>query len=366
MANEVVRTNGATVHRQEFGAQELTVVRETAGMAVAAREKAAVEARHIMAMNRPRNIEQSREQLLKACSYPDFAETAWYSRPAGRAKNKQTGQWEETYAEGFSIRFAEEAIRAFGNIYPEMAIVFESEDTRIVRVTVTDLQSNLPYSNEILIKKQVERKKLKDGQVAIGERVNSSGEKVFIVEATDDEILQRVNALRSKSIRTDGLRLIPAWLKEECKRAIFATLDGQVKSDPDAARRKVIDSFAQLGIRVKDLEEYLGHQIERISPKEITELRTLYTAVKDGEVSWVDVIADKEAAKDHGDGQPGSKQAAQDIAEEKLRKIREETAQQQGTATVSEETPSQASQETSAEPPKGQSRGFTFTPGGKR
>lgn len=345
------------VTREEFGATQLEVVRETAAAAVAAREKAAVEARYIVAMRQRRKIEITRQELLKSCRHPDFAEAAWYKRPAGRAKNKKTGQWEDTYAEGFSIRFAEEALRCFGNVYPEMSVVFESDDTRIVRVTVTDLEANLPYSTEIVIRKQVERKKLKEGQVAVGQRINSSGDPVFIVEATDDEILSKQNALRSKSIRTDGLRLIPAWLKAECKREIFEAMEGQVKNDPDAAKRRIIDSFSALGITVTDIEEYLGHQIERIAPKEIVDLRTLYTALKDNEISWDEAMESRSPSPEE---RSGSKEAAQKVAEEKLRKAKEGQPAKEAEAE-SESEPNAKAEHTQ----RGQNRGFSFG-GGKK
>jgi hypothetical protein len=351
---------GAAVQREEFGASQLQLVRETAAAAVAAREKAAVEARYIMALQRPRNIEVSRQELLKACKYPDFASAAWYKRPAGRTQNPETGKWEDVFAEGFSIRFAEEAIRAMGNIYPDASIVYESDEFRIVRVTVTDMEANVPYSSEIVIKKQVERRKLKEGQTAIGERLNSRGEKVYLVEATEDEVRIRVNNEKSKAIRTDGLRLIPAWLKAECKRAIDATLEGEVKQDPDAQKRKVIDGFAESGVSVAELEEYLGHPMERLNPKEIIELKRLWVAVTNGEVSWAEVLEGRQASRENEPPKTGSKDAARKVAEEKLRQAKGETAE--ASAPIAEEEPPKPAEEST----KGKPRGFDFGGGGAK
>lgn len=317
----LTRANGgATVQREEFGATELQTIQETASTAVAAREKAAVEARYIVAMRRPRSLEKVRQDLLKACSNHDFAESSWFVIP--------------NRGEGFTIRFAEEALRCMGNVYPETMTVYENAQLRMIRSTVTDLESNTTYSSEIIVQKTIERKNLKKGQQALGERINSYGDKVYIVEATDDEVTVKQNSAKSKAIRTDGLRLIPSWIKEEAKRAIFATMEGKAKADPDAEKRKLIDSFAEYGVKVPDLEQYLGHTIEKIVPKEIVDLRKVYVAVVNGDVSWVELMEECPPSEEE---QHGSVEAAQKVAEEKLAKIREETGQAKATAEVKAE-----------------------------
>lgn len=65
--------NGAAMVTQGFGEQSVTPHAETAAQAVAAREKAAVEARYIMAMRMPRSIEAFRVAILDECRCPGFA-----------------------------------------------------------------------------------------------------------------------------------------------------------------------------------------------------------------------------------------------------------------------------------------------------
>ncbi|MTW31049.1 hypothetical protein, partial [Streptococcus pneumoniae] len=57
---------GLTV-REEFGAVETQKSAETSQSAVQARATAEIQARYIMAMNRPRSIEGFRVNLLKEC-----------------------------------------------------------------------------------------------------------------------------------------------------------------------------------------------------------------------------------------------------------------------------------------------------------
>src|SRR3954464_1839255 len=96
---------------------------ETSSSAIAAREKASVEARFIMAANRPRDFETSRRRLVDACKRPGFAAMARYSKPVGRER-----------IEGLSIRFAEEARVLWGNMDVTVLLVFDDDMRRIYRV----------------------------------------------------------------------------------------------------------------------------------------------------------------------------------------------------------------------------------------
>lgn len=252
---------------------------EVAIAAVSARAKAEVEARYVIALQRPRNIDQTRITILAACRRPKFAEGARYRKPVGGNNT----------VEGLSIRFAEEAIKAMTNIVTDAMVIWEDNDRRNIRITVTDLESNTTYSDDIIISKTVERKKLKDGQAAISERMNSYGEKVFLVAATEDDIANKVAAAKSKVIRNSGLRLIPQDILEEAEETIIETLR-KGGEDPAAAKKKLCDAFASIGVQPAELERLLGHSLDTVSPKELIDLRATYSAIKDGETSWKEVI----------------------------------------------------------------------------
>ena len=128
----------------EMGGQPhaLAGVHETAISASAAQARASVEARFVMALHRPRDIDNVRVRLLKECKRPGFAEVARYSRPIGNTK-----------IEGPSIRFAEAAIRHMGNIDAQAHTIYDSAENRILRVEVTDLETNATYSKEITVRK---------------------------------------------------------------------------------------------------------------------------------------------------------------------------------------------------------------------
>lgn len=294
------------MQREDFSGTELEIRPETAASAVAAREKAAVEARYIVALRRPRDMETVRVRLLRECDRPGFAEVARYKKPTGGK-----------FIEGPSIRFAEAALRCLGNVYPEQSIVFEDDQQRIVRVTVTDLESNLSYASEILVKKTVERREPKEGQEIISERVNSVGKKVYLVYASDDEVQMKQNALVSKALRNSGLRLLPGDIQEECMDRVLATQRKKDKDDPDAAKRKLIDAFAAIGIEPADLQAYIGHSLDRVQPAELADLRSIYATLRDSETTW-DAIMEAR-------GVTGSAADARKVAEEKIARMTKAT-----------------------------------------
>ena len=322
---EKANGNDHAIVRQEFGAVQEAQQPETAAMAVAAREKTAIEARYVMAERHPRSIEQFRIDILKECQRPGFAEVARYRRPVGKAKSAVTGQWEQTYAEGPTIRFIEAAIRAFRNIFPEVVTVFDNEAIRICRATVTDLEANIAYSTEVQIPKAVEKRGFQNrktgeweppkGRDVVSQRTNSAGDTTYLVLATIDEIIVRQNALLSKAIRTQAQRLMPADIVDECMEAVLTTLRARDKEDPDASRRRLIDAFTALNIPPDELEQYLEKKLERIQPKDLEELRAVHAAIKDGQTTWEAIMIEKNPTV-------GSAEEQERVAAEKLASMR--------------------------------------------
>ena len=255
---------------------------ETASSATAAKMKAIVQARYEVAFFRPRDMDSVREKMLKECRRPSFAEVARYNKPIGKG------------VVGPSIRFAEMAVRCMSNIVVETTTVYDDREKRIVNVSVTDLEGNVPYAQDVTISKAVERRKVKEGDVVLRQRTNSYGDTVYLLEATDDEILNQQNALISKAIRTLGLRLIPGDIVDECMDMVVDTQRNKDATDPDAAKRKLFDSFVSVGVSVDDLKKYLGHSGETLNPKELAGLRGIFSAIREGETTWREVMDGKD------------------------------------------------------------------------
>lgn len=267
-----------------IGSIPTAVTAETASTVLAAQAKATIEARYIIAMRQPRDLDIVREKMLKECRRPGFAEVARYNKPIGKG------------IQGPSIRFAEAAIRSMGNIDVQTPTIYDDREKRIMRVITLDLEANSGYSSDITIEKTVERRNVKPGDVVIRQRLNKENIPVFIIEATEDDLLNKQNALISKAVRTNGLRLVPGDIVDECMDLCIATQKKRDSEDPDAAKRKIFDSFGNIGVSVEQLKAFLGNDGSTLTPKELADLRATYTAIKDGDTTWHEVV--EEAAKD--------------------------------------------------------------------
>lgn len=268
---------------------------ETATAAAMARAKAVVSARYEVALHKPRNWDQVRQEVVYECRRPSFANDkgALYRKPVGNG------------VEGLGIRFVEMAFRCMKNVEVNTELTYEDEHKEVHRCSVTDLEANVPYATEIIVGKTVERSRPEDDGSYFRVRLNSYNKPVYTVTATDDDLLNKRAALQSKAIRALGLRLIPGDIQNEAEQVIRQTRLDQAARDPDAERRRMIDAFGELNVRAVDLVEYLGHPVDRCSPTQLVELRGLYSALRDGEATWkqvMDAKADREAGQ--GDRPP--------------------------------------------------------------
>lgn len=310
-------TNGASqsLQRLGFGEQSLETRRETQSAALAERAKAQVQARYIMALQRPRNLDEVRVRILSHCGRPGFAEAAEYAKPVG-------GQ----AIRGPSIRFVETALQEYGNVMPDITITYDDETKRVTSVTLTDLERNITYSDDAIVEKIVERRKVKPGDEVVGQRTNSRGEPTYIVRATEDEVANKAASAVSKKLRNLGLRILPADIVDEAMGVCKHTRANRDAADPNAARKRLVDAFAQLGVMPRALTDYLGHSIEESSPSELDELRVVYQAVRDGEARWSDIVDTKQAAtapstgaaKDEAGKASAKQPSAIDAVKEKL------------------------------------------------
>lgn len=273
--------NGA---RDFTGVEIVNRVGETAAAAVAEKARAMVNARYIMAMQRPRDLDLVRVKLLRACQRVTFAKIARYKKPIGKG------------VVGWTIRFVEEAIRTLTNISIDVEVVFDDLAQRHLMITVVDLESNVPYSQTIVVEKSVERTD-RTGRDVISQRQNSQGKTTYLVAATEDELRMKQGAEISKAIRTEGLRLIPGDILDECLQHIQKALTANFAGDPDAARKEACDAFAELGVMPPDLKAYVGFDLGQMRAEHVRELVELHSAIKNGEVTWVEALEDRFAER---------------------------------------------------------------------
>lgn len=256
---------------------------ELAATAAASGAKALIEAKFTVALHRPRSELNARAKILDACKRSGFAENAKWEREQGWDAEKNRPK----IIDGFTIRFAETAIQCWGNVDTTACITWDDDDKRMVRITVTDLETNISYTDELVLEKTVERNKVKDGVEILKKRTNSKGKDVFIIRATEDELIAKVNKGKSQSIRTNGLRLLPQDILAEAWAQCIKTMSEGDK-DSGAAVKKIADAFASIGVSPSELEKYLGHSLTAISPGQLKSLRKIYAAINEGEADWSD------------------------------------------------------------------------------
>jgi len=268
---------------------------ETASAGVAAKAKALAEARYVMALRQPRVWDAVRQDLLGECKRPSFArnKSALYNKPIGGG------------VEGLGIRFVEVALRCMKNVSVDVSQVYEDDQKEIHSVVVVDLEANVPYSQDVRVSKTVERSFPSDDGSYVSVRKNSKGKPVYTVIGTEDDILNKRQALISKAVRTLGLRVIPGDLQDEAEAIIRKIRLDDAARDPDAERKAIIDAFGELGVPATDLIEYIGHDIATCTPKELVDLRGVYAAIRDGEATWAQ-------AREQAANRPGAKAPSTD------------------------------------------------------
>jgi hypothetical protein len=107
------------------------------------------------------------------------------------------------------------------------------------------------------------------------------------VRANEDDMQTKLASAVSKGIRTFALRLVPADILEECLDKILAG----PKEDPAAMRKRIVDSFASMGVGPDDLKKYIGiKDLSLITAPQLQTLRETYTAIREGELSVDEIL----------------------------------------------------------------------------
>jgi hypothetical protein len=253
---------------------------DPAAVAAAEAAKARIQSAYLYAMHNPRDFDSSRDKILTACRRPAFAEKVEYVKPVGQKKIR-----------GPSARFAELAMREWRNVLTETSIIYEDTHVRRLHVLCIDLETNTQHGQELAIEKTVERKKPTEDREIISERTNTKGEKVYVVAATEDELFNKQNAMISKIKRNEGLRLIPTDIIDEAVEIARETIKNEDAKDPSAAKKKILDSFSEIGVKPNMIKQFLGHSLDDVlAPAELGELRRMYRAITDGEAKWKDYM----------------------------------------------------------------------------
>lgn len=282
--------------RQGFGSTELLRQTETMSTAMAAAAQASIQARYIMAMKAPRELMKARAAIMEQAERPTFAEAAIYRLPREKW-NPQTRKREKTVIEGPTIRFAEAVRLAWRNLISEIVVVHEDAETRVLLVTTTDLETNITETGPVTVKKVKEVQKVYPDTKVLSVRTNSEGQKTYTVPSNPSDVDQAQNSAVARVKRNQILALIPANVKSDAIAACKATLTNQTRQQLGERQRAAAKAFSDLNVPDGQLTEYLGHPVTEATVEELTDLRGIATALREGTAKWSQIYREAMEAR---------------------------------------------------------------------
>jgi len=245
----------------------------------------------VIARKFPRDEVAAEKKMLKAATRPVFADDAIYSYPRGW--KYIDGRRIRNYVEGPSIVLAREAARSWTNIRFGLEVIVDDEEDRTIRAYAYDMETNVKVTMEDSFKKLVQRKIYEDGK--------DTGQTRWEV-ADERELRELTNRRGAIAVRNCILQLIPTDIVDNVRNACEVTLRQQAAEHKDETISKVIKAFSAINVSVKMIEKKLGHKLEESTPEELTDLRKIYSSIKDGNSSWSEYteVKKSEESKDEG------------------------------------------------------------------
>lgn len=246
---------------------------------------ARIEGQVFMARQFPRNEDQAYQSIMRSCERFNFATGASYNYPRGGQR-----------VIGPSIQLAQDIKRCWGNILSGVRQARDEAEFVVGEAYAWDVQTNAYVSREFQVSKYTWRKG-KNG---------SGGHAVKYDNRTADEDSERTFRekffnIGARAEREMILKLVPPDFVEDAMEACEATVAKGIKDDPERARKNLLRAFAKIAVTAEMLEEYLGVKPAQASPKQLADLRNIYSQINSGETTWQESTSgEKEPEKPKG------------------------------------------------------------------
>jgi len=222
------------------------------GAALATRQAQEVQAAVVMAKRFPRDWVEVERKLIQSCKRPKLAEIAIYEYPRGGTK-----------VTGPSIRLAEAAAQAMGNIDFGWTEVQRLEDESICMAYCWDIENNIRRTTTFSVPHY---------------RDTKQGKKRLL---DDRDIYEMCANQASRRMRGCILQVVPGDLVDlaisECEKTLKANL-GTVQEQA-AKWAKVFEK--EYGVKPESIMRYLGSRPETWTQNDMFRLRKLYNALRD-------------------------------------------------------------------------------------
>lgn len=218
----------------------------------AAREITEVQSMVVMAKKFPRDRIAAFDKIINDCSRPTLANAAMYAYSRGG-----------TEITGASIRLAECIAKNWGNIDFGIKEIEQSKGESIVMSYAWDLETNTRQSKIFKVPHLRETKK---GS--------------YKVESARD-IYELVANNGARRLRACILGIIPSDVIDSAIKQCELTLRTDPENSSPEKIKKLVESFAALGVPLAAIEKRIQRRIDSILPAQVVQLRKVYTSIKD-------------------------------------------------------------------------------------
>lgn len=175
--------------------------------------------------------------------------------------------------EGASVRFAEILAATYGNFRVGSRLVTVAREYVVVEGIAIDLQNNYAHRTEVT------------GQIVYGANSPKRGQRY-----PADQIRVTIQATAAKAERNAILKAVPRAVWEPILDEAYEVAKGNAEDLP-MRRQKVIQAFALFGVGEEDILRRLEvKDRNQIGADHIVDLRTVYQAIKRGEVAPEDAF----------------------------------------------------------------------------
>lgn len=234
---------------------------------------AEVQAAMMIARANPRDQIAAYDRIIVSCQRKSLAECSMYSYNRGGAD-----------VSGPSIRLAEAIAQQWGNIQFGIREVDKTEGESIVQAYAWDVETNT--RREITFHVPHVRD-TKNGPKKLTE---------------NRDIYEMVANMGARRLRACILSIIPGDIVDAAVNQCEETLRSSADTSP-AELKKMLSSFADIGVSCEQIERRIGRKLEAIQPAQFISLRKIYASLKDGMSEpnqWFETIentSDKEGKK---------------------------------------------------------------------
>jgi hypothetical protein len=266
-----------------------------------ARASKEVEAKLIMARKFPRDEGASYNKLMNTCSRSKFAASAMYSYPKGGTK-----------VEGPSIRLAEAAARAWGNVEFGFREISRYEKSSLVEAFAWDLETNSRTTIEFTVEHIVDTRQ---------------GPKAL---KSERDIYEKIANYAARRVRKVILQMIPEDVIEDAIIQINKALMQDI-GDIKKKIRSMTEAFKEFGVTPDLIEKKIGNKLNACSSSQIVNLGKIYTSLKDGmsePSDWFDMEIEVKPTKEKAKPKPKANTSpTDDESEEALGGLKEKLSE---------------------------------------